>query len=127
MRYFLSIIFIGFFNRYFIYISNVIPFPGFPSENPLSHHHHRPLLTNPPTSASLSWHSPTLRHQTFSGPRASPPIHAQQGHPLLHMQLEPWVPPCVLFDDLVPGSSGGTSWFILLFLLWGCKLLQSFL
>jgi hypothetical protein len=25
---------------------------------------------------------------------------------------------------LVPGSSGGTGWFILLFLLWGCKPLQ---
>ena len=31
------------------------------------------------------------------GPRASLPIDVQQGHPLLHMQLEPWVPPCVLF------------------------------
>ena len=48
-------------------------------------------------SASPSWHSPTLQHQAFTGTRASPPIDAQQGHPLLHMQLEPWVPPCVLF------------------------------
>jgi hypothetical protein len=43
---------------FFIYISNVIPFPVFPSQNripsPL------PLLTNPPTPASLSWDSPTL-------------------------------------------------------------------
>ena len=29
-----------------------------------------------------------------------------------------------LVGGLVPGSSGGTSWFILLFLLGGCKLLQ---
>ena len=29
-----------------------------------------------------------------------------------------------LVGGLVPGSSGGTGWFILLFLLWGCKLLQ---
>jgi hypothetical protein len=29
-----------------------------------------------------------------------------------------------LVGDLVPGSSGGIGWFILLFLLWGCKLLQ---
>jgi hypothetical protein len=28
---------------------------------------------------------------------ASLSIDAWQGHPLLHMQLEPWVPPCVLF------------------------------
>jgi hypothetical protein len=31
---------------FFIYISNVFPFPSFPSENPLSPH---PLLPNPPT------------------------------------------------------------------------------
>jgi hypothetical protein len=37
---------------FFIYISNVIPFRGFPSEDPLSHP--PPLLTNPPTPASLS-------------------------------------------------------------------------
>ena len=34
----------------------------------------------------------------FAGPRASPPIDVRRGHPLLHMQLEPWDPPCVLFD-----------------------------
>ena len=54
-----------------------------------------PLLTNPPTPASLPSHSPTLGHGAFTGPRASPPINVQQGHPLLHMQLEPWIPPCV--------------------------------
>jgi hypothetical protein len=35
-----------------------------------------------------------------------------------------------LVGGLVPGSSGCTGWFILLFLLWGCKplqLLESFL
>jgi hypothetical protein len=31
---------------FFIYNSNVIPFPGFPSKNPLSP---SPLLPNPPT------------------------------------------------------------------------------
>ena len=34
-----------------------------------------------------------------------------------------------LVGGLVPGSSGGSDWLILLFLLWGCKplqLLQSF-
>jgi hypothetical protein len=35
--------------------------------------------------------------QAFTGLRASPPIDTQQGHPPLHMQLEPWVAPCVLF------------------------------
>jgi hypothetical protein len=39
-----------FLDIYFIYISNIIPFPGFPSENP--HPLLLPLLTNPPTPAS---------------------------------------------------------------------------
>ena len=38
---------------FFIYISNVICFPGFPSEKPLFP---IPLLTNPPTPASWPWH-----------------------------------------------------------------------
>jgi hypothetical protein len=38
-----------------------------------------------------------MRHITFTGPGASPLIDDGLGHPLLHMQLEPWVPPCVLF------------------------------
>ena len=67
------------------------------------------LLTNPPTPASLAWHSPVLGHQAFTGPRASPSIDVQQGHPLLHMQLEPWAPPCVLFGGLLPGRSQGTG------------------
>jgi hypothetical protein len=36
---------------FIIYISNVIPFPSFPSENPLSPPP-LPLLTNPPTPTS---------------------------------------------------------------------------
>jgi hypothetical protein len=49
--------FVGYFVSFlidivFIYISNVTPFPGFPSLVP--------LLTNPPTPASLSWHSLTV-------------------------------------------------------------------
>ena len=87
---------------FFIYISNVIPFPRSPSENPLSNppspcFYKGVPSTHSPTPASLSWHSPTLGHPAFTGPRASPPIDAWQGHPLLHMRLEPWVPPCVLF------------------------------
>jgi hypothetical protein len=56
-----------------------------------------PLLTSQPTLASWPWHSPILGHRAFTGPRASPPIDEQLGHPLLHIQLEPWVPPCALF------------------------------
>jgi hypothetical protein len=79
---------------FFIYISNVIPFPHFPSKSPPVPSP-LPLLTNPPTPASLSWHSPALRNQAWL--RVSPLIDVPQGHPLLHMQLEPWVPPCMLF------------------------------
>jgi hypothetical protein len=57
-----------------------------------------PLLTNPPTPVSWPWHSPALGNRTFKWPRASPPIDDQLRHPLLHMQLEPWVRPSVFFD-----------------------------
>jgi hypothetical protein len=64
-----------------------------PLPNPL------PPLSAPQTthSHSWSWHSPILGHRTFTGPRASPPIDDQLIHPLLHMQPEPEVPPCVFF------------------------------
>ena len=68
------------------------------------------LLTNPPIPDTLFWHSPTLGHRAFTGPRASSLTDVQQGQPLLHMQLEQWVPPCVCFvHTLVPGSSGITG------------------
>jgi hypothetical protein len=38
-----------------------------------------------------------LGHRTFTGPRASPPIYRWLGQPLLQIQLEPWVPPCIIF------------------------------
>ena len=84
---------IFFFIRYVLYISNYICFPGFLSENPLSY----PRSPCSPTHPLLSWHFLTMGHQAFTGPRASPPIDVQQGHPLL-MPLEPYVPPCVLFS-----------------------------
>jgi hypothetical protein len=53
---------------------------------------------NPSTPASWPWHSPILGHRTLIRPRASPPVDDQLGHPLLHMQLEPQITPCVFFD-----------------------------
>jgi hypothetical protein len=41
--------------------------------------------------------STTLGHQAFTSPSVFPLIDAREGHPLLHMQLEPWVPSCVFF------------------------------
>ena len=59
-------------------------------------------LTHPlPSHLSPPWHSPTLGHRAFTGPRSSPPIDVWQGHPLLHKQLEPWVSPCVLFGKIL--------------------------
>jgi hypothetical protein len=55
------------------------------------------LLTNLCTPAYLSRNSLTLGHQAFSRLRSFLPIDAQQGHPLLDMQLEPWLAPCVLY------------------------------
>jgi hypothetical protein len=92
---FISITFL--LDIFFLYISNVILFPGFPFENVLFPPYPFPLLTNLPTPASWPWHSPILEHRTFTGPRSSPPIGDWPGHSLLHMQLEPWVPPGVFF------------------------------
>ena len=67
-----------------------------------------PLLPNPPTPASWPWHPPILGYRTFPRPRASPPIDGRLGHPLLRMQLETQVPPCVFFDWwLSPRESWG--------------------
>jgi hypothetical protein len=80
---------------YFSYIWNVICLSGFSTENPFPNL--LPLLTNPPTPPFCPGHSPTLRHRALTGWRASPPIDDWLGHPLVHMNLEPWIPPCVLF------------------------------
>jgi hypothetical protein len=91
------------------------PYPISPTPDSMS------VLPYPPTHNSQPWHSPTLGHLAFTGPRASPSIDARLGHPLLHMQLEPWVPPCVHFGWwLSPGKSAGSDWWILLFFLWDC-------
>ena len=67
-----------------------------PSENPISSSP-APGYPNPPTPPSWPWHSPILEHIIFTRPRASPPIDERLGHPLLHLQVEPQVPPCVFF------------------------------
>jgi hypothetical protein len=71
--------------------------------------------------------SPTLGHWAFTGPRASPSTDARWGHPLLHMQLEPWIPPCVhngwWFSPWEVWSSG---WLKLLFFLWVANTFNSF-
>ena len=72
---------------FFIYISNVISFPLLkpPTINPL------PWLTNPPCFPVLAF--PYTGSSSLHRPRASPAIDVQQGHPLLHMGLEPFSKP----------------------------------
>ena len=84
LKYFLLDIF-------FIYISNVISFPCFPSENLYP----SPLALNPPTPSFWPWQPLIYGYITFTCPRASPSLDDWLCHPLLHMQLEPWVIPCV--------------------------------
>ena len=91
------IIFFTFLDIFFIYISNVTLFPSFSSKNPLSFPP-LPSAPQPTRSPSWPWHSPILGHRTFTGSKASSPIDDQLGHPLLHIQLEPQVPPSVFFD-----------------------------
>jgi hypothetical protein len=81
-----SFFFKNYFIRYFLYLYfKFYPLCTFPFKNPSS----RSLLTNLPSPASLSCHSPTLEHRAFKRPRAFYLIEIPQGHPLLHMQLEP--------------------------------------
>ena len=94
------------FGYIFIYISNVIPFPG-----PClleSRHYMTSLLASvrgfPHSHIYLPLNSPTLRCRVVTDPRASPPIDARQGHPLLHIWLKPW--PCMCTPWLVVYSLG---------------------
>jgi hypothetical protein len=105
-------LFFSLLNGYFIYLYfKCYALSWFPLWKPLPHPPspcfsdgapHPP--THPFTPAFLPWHSTTLGHQAFIGPRSFPPIDGWQGHPLLHMLLEP----CVhLVGDLVPVSLEG--------------------
>ena len=53
-------------------------------------------LTHPLSSAPPLQHPPTPGHQISTGLKVFPPIDVRQGHSLLPMYLEPWIPPCTL-------------------------------
>jgi hypothetical protein len=90
---------LNFFLRYFLYLhSKCYPLSWFPLQKKPLIPSPVPLLPNPTTPVTWPWHFPILGHRTFPEPRASNPIDDQLAHSLLHMQLEPWVPPCVFFD-----------------------------
>ena len=96
----------------------------FPLKNPLSHPP-SPLLTNPSTllpcpDIPLHWGIESSQDQGPLLPlmfnKAILCYICSWRHESLHVY------PVV--GGLDPGRSGGTGWFILLFLLWGCKPLQ---
>ena len=82
------------FIRYFLYyISNVMPFPSFPSGYPLFFPSYPYFSTHPLPISSPGIH--------YTGAQN---LHRTKGlsshwldYPLLHIQLEPWIPPCVFF------------------------------
>ena len=121
---------------FFIYISNVFPFPGVPFRNPLS---------DPPSSCLYEGASPTthrlllshpgiplhwgIKHPQAQGPLlqliSNKPIHCHirgQSHGYLHVYS--------LVVGPVPSSSWGSGLLTRLLPAWGCKspqLLQSLL
>jgi len=109
--------FLPFFIGYFMYLLfKCYPLFWFPLLNPLSQLPSPCFYEGAPLSSTPIlplWHSPTLGHQVFTEPRASPPTDARQCQPLLHMWLGPWVPYVYsLVDGLVPESPGVlVDWF----------------
>jgi hypothetical protein len=109
----------------FTYLFNH-PTSWLPLHKPPSHN--LPLLLSlchyegaPPPTHPLSPHfspsiSPTLEHQTSTGPRASPPTDVRQGHSLLPMYLESSFPVHSLVGGLLPGRTQWSSQLILFFL-----------
>ena len=70
---------------FFDYISNVIPFPGFPSKNPLST---APPAAHQLTPSSCPWHCDIHWGIEPSQDQGLLLPLIQLGHPLLHIQLE---------------------------------------
>jgi hypothetical protein len=86
------------------------PEPPYPILPPLASMR---VLAHPPTHCHLSTLA-FLYNQAFTGQRTSSPIDVRQGLPRLHMRLEPWVPPCVLF-----------GWWFSPWELWGIYLFDT--
>ena len=106
----------------FVYNSNDNPLPSFPSTHSPSH---PPVLfASTHSRFTLLWYQTTVGHQASTGPRASSPTDARWSHPLLHIELEPWISPCILFGRWIrPWMLFVVQW-VDLFFLWGCNPLQ---
>jgi len=122
----------GFFLlHFFIYMSNVIPFPGFPSGNsPIPSFLHLllwgcfPTHSLPPLCPGIPLHW-GIKPSQDQGPllpllpnKAILCYICSWSHESVHVYS--------LVDGLVHGSSGLSGWLILLFFLWGCKPFSSF-
>jgi hypothetical protein len=85
----------------FVYISNVIPFlvspPQTPYPTPTPFYERSP----PPTQPLPSYHPSFPLYWSMDSPQDQGPSHPlmpdKASYPLLHMQLELWVPLCALF------------------------------
>ena len=120
---------------FFIHILNFIPFPSSPSQKPP---YHLPSTCFHEGAPATHPHSQSLEFP-YTGRGIKP---SQDQGPLLPLMPDKVIL-CYICDwrheflhvyslvgCLVPGSSGGSGWLILLFFLWCCKpllLLQSFL
>jgi hypothetical protein len=95
-----------------------MPYPGFPSEKPLSYPPSPLLLlwgcfpTHPPTYSDLpALEFPYTGALSLHRTKGLSPTDARQSHPLLRMQLEPWfLHVYFLIGDLVTGSSDVCVW-----------------
>jgi hypothetical protein len=108
---------------FFIYISNVIPFPPhFPSKSSLSH----PPSPCSPTHPLLLPCPGIPLHWGIEPSQYQGPLLPLMSHKAILCYICSWTHGFLyvysLVGGLVPGSSWVTGWFILLFLLWGCKL-----
>jgi hypothetical protein len=125
------VVYFIFFIRYFLYLhfksyplswgnNNVFPLKTpYPMSPPPAHpptHSHFPVLAFPYTGASGLRRTKGLSSGALMTYKAILYYLCSWSHGSLHMYS--------LVGGLVPRSSGGTGWFILLFLLWGCRLLQ---
>jgi hypothetical protein len=117
---------------FFIYISNVIPFPGFPSpRNPLSHTPSTCFYEGvPPSTYPLPPPLPSIPlHWGIKSSQDQGPLFSLISNKAILCYICNWshrfLHVCYsLVDGLVPVSSEGSNWLILLFFLWDCKPLQ---
>jgi hypothetical protein len=100
------------------------PFLVFSSENPLSHH---PFPCSPTHPLLLPCPGIPL-HRGIKLSQDQGPLPSLMSNKAILCYICGWSLGSLYVYSLVggsvSGSSGGTGWFILLFLLWGCKPLQ---